>query len=171
MRNILPSLIVEKQPTTTPSMQYENYYSVESGVEDVPGELPPTLPTDATSTAIAQYDPAIAKKSAEETADIATYERVHPIESGASPLARSVRRIGLLAGLGYSLAVGVETAIANPTIAKTLERLTTTENGQAAIGLGVIGLATGIAQEIQFYRNKKRKESFDPISNEPTPLA
>lgn len=156
----------QEQFITAPVVQYENYPGTESWAKDAPGELPPTPLADTTSTAITLYNPAIAEASAAKTASRADYELARPVESGGSPLGRSARRIGVLATVGYSFAVGIETAVSSPTIARALERLTTTENGLMAVGLGTLTLAAGIAQEVQFYRRDKRKKSFDPISNE-----
>ena len=156
----------QEQFITAPVVRYENYPGTESWAKDAPGELPPTPLADTTSTAITLYNPAIAEASAAKTASRADYELARPVESGGSPLGRSARRIGVLATVGYSFAVGIETAVSSPTIARALERLTTTENGLMAVGLGTLTLAAGIAQEVQFYRRDKRKKSFDPISNE-----
>ena len=120
---------------------FTNYDDAPSGVADVAGNLPATLDD---GTEVEWYNPAVAEASAQRHTQQAAYERAHPIESGVTPQARLLRRLGALAGLAVSVPAAIEAA--------------GTQDGATFAALGAINLAVGIGQEFQFYLEARARE-------------
>ena len=120
---------------------FTNYDDAPSGVADLAGNLPATLDD---GTEVEWYNPAVAEASAQRHTQQAAYERAHPIESGVTPQARLLRRLGVLAGLAMTVPATIEAS--GP------------QDGATFATLWAINLAVGIGQEIQFHLEARARE-------------